>query len=152
MQALILEQQDGNTVASVCKLLDESRLLEGDVIVDIDWSSLNYKDASSAITGGKGKIIRNFPMVLGLIFAATFIPAEDPRLHAGQQVPPPGWGVGENHWGGLATQARVKGEWLAPVPAGLDGRKAMIISTAGFTAMLCVMALKMPVSALSQAR
>ncbi|EMC0022997.1 oxidoreductase [Enterobacter cloacae] len=138
MQALILEQQDGNTVASV-QALDESRLPEGDVTVDIDWSSLNYKDAL-AITG-KGKIIRNFPMVPGIDFAGHVHSSEDPRFHAGQQVLLTGWGVGENHWGGLATQARVKGEWLVPMPAGLDGRKAMIIGTAGFTAMLCVMAL-----------
>ncbi|EMG7913288.1 MDR family oxidoreductase [Enterobacter cloacae] len=139
MQALILEQQDGNTVASV-QTLDESRLPEGDVTVDIDWSSLNYKDAL-AITG-KGKIIRNFPMVPGIDFAGHVHSSEDPRFHAGQQVLLTGWGVGENHWGGLATQARVKGEWLVPMPAGLDGRKAMIIGTAGFTAMLCVMALE----------
>ena len=139
MQALILEQQDGNTVASV-QALDESRLPEGDVTVDIDWSSLNYKDAL-AITG-KGKIIRNFPMVPGIDFAGHVHSSEDPRFHAGQQVLLTGWGVGENHWGGLAKQARVKGEWLVPMPAGLDGRKAMIIGTAGFTAMLCVMALE----------
>ncbi|HFQ6853727.1 oxidoreductase [Enterobacter cloacae] len=139
MQALILEQQDGNTVASV-QALDESRLPEGDVTVDIDWSSLNYKDAL-AITG-KGKIIRNFPMVPGIDFAGHVHSSEDPRFHAGQQVLLTGWGVGENHWGGLATQARVKGEWLVPMPAGLDGRKAMIIGTAGFTAMLCIMALE----------
>lgn len=139
MQALILEQQDGKTVASV-QAIEENRLPEGDVTVDIDWSSLNYKDAL-AITG-KGKIIRNFPMVPGIDFAGHVHSSEDPRFHAGQQVLLTGWGVGENHWGGLATQARVKGEWLVPMPAGLDGRKAMIIGTAGFTAMLCVMALE----------
>ena len=139
MQALILEQQDGKTVASV-QAIEENRLPEGDVTVDIDWSSLNYKDAL-AITG-KGKIIRNFPMVPGIDFAGHVHSSEDPRFHVGQQVLLTGWGVGENHWGGLATQARVKGEWLVPMPAGLDGRKAMIIGTAGFTAMLCVMALE----------
>ena len=139
MQALILEQQDGKTVASV-QAIEESRLPEGDVTVDIDWSSLNYKDAL-AITG-KGKIIRNFPMVPGIDFAGRVRNSEDPRFHTGQQVLLTGWGVGENHWGGLATQARVKGDWLVPVPKGMDGRKAMIIGTAGFTAMLCVMALE----------
>ena len=139
MQALILEQQDGKTVASV-QAIEESRLPEGDVTVDIDWSSLNYKDAL-AITG-KGKIIRNFPMVPGIDFAGRVHTSEDPRFHAGQQVLLTGWGVGENHWGGLAAQARVKGDWLVPMPKGLDGRKAMIIGTAGFTAMLCVMALE----------
>lgn len=139
MQALILEQQDGKTLASV-QAVEESRLPEGEVTVDIDWSSLNYKDAL-AITG-KGKIIRNFPMVPGIDFAGRVHTSEDPRFHPGQHVLLTGWGVGENHWGGLATQARVKGDWLVPVPKGMDGRKAMIVGTAGFTAMLCVMALE----------
>ncbi|HBC5912505.1 TPA: oxidoreductase [Escherichia coli] len=139
MQALLLEQQDGKTLASV-KTLDESCLPEGDVTVDVHWSSLNYKDAL-AITG-KGKIIRNFPMIPGIDFAGTVRTSEDPRFHAGQGVLLTGWGVGENHWGGLAEQARVKGDWLVAMPQGLDARKAMIIGTAGFTAMLCVMALE----------
>ncbi|EFF5627438.1 MDR family oxidoreductase [Escherichia coli] len=139
MQALLLEQQDGKTLASV-KTLDESCLPEGDVTVDVHWSSLNYKDAL-AITG-KGKIIRNFPMIPGIDFAGTVRTSEDPRFHAGQEVLLTGWGVGENHWGGLAEQARVKGDWLVAMPQGLDARKAMIIGTAGFTAMLCVMALE----------
>ncbi|HGT4796483.1 TPA: MDR family oxidoreductase [Escherichia coli] len=139
MQALLLEQQDGKTLASV-QTLDESRLPEGDVTVDVHWSSLNYKDAL-AITG-KGKIIRIFPMIPGIDFAGTVRTSEDPRFHAGQEVLLTGWGVGENHWGGLAEQARVKGDWLVAMPQGLDARKAMIIGTAGFTAMLCVMALE----------
>ena len=139
MQALILEQQDGKTLAAI-KPLDESALPQGDVTVDIDWSSLNYKDAL-AITG-KGKIIRNFPMVPGIDFAGAVRKSEDPRFHTGQSVLLTGWGVGENHWGGLADMARVKGDWLVPMPTGLDGRKAMIVGTAGFTAMLCVMALE----------
>ncbi|HCU3535325.1 TPA: oxidoreductase [Escherichia coli] len=139
MQALLLEQQDGKTLASV-QTLDESCLPEGDVTVDVHWSSLNYKDAL-AITG-KGKIIRNFPMIPGIDFAGTVRTSEDPRFHAGQEVLLTGWGVGENHWGGLAEQARVKGDWLVAMPQGLDARKAMIIGTAGFTAMLCVMALE----------
>lgn len=139
MQALLLEQQDGKTLASV-KTLDESCLPEGDVTVDVHWSNLNYKDAL-AITG-KGKIIRNFPMIPGIDFAGTVRTSEDPRFHAGQEVLLTGWGVGENHWGGLAEQARVKGDWLVAMPQGLDARKAMIIGTAGFTAMLCVMALE----------
>lgn len=139
MQALLLEQQDDKTLVSV-QTLDESRLPEGDVTVDVHWSSLNYKDAL-AITG-KGKIIRNFPMIPGIDFAGTVRTSEDPRFHAGQDVLLTGWGVGENHWGGLAEQARVKGDWLVAMPQGLDARKAMIIGTAGFTAMLCVMALE----------
>ena len=139
MQALILEQQDGKTLSSV-QTIDASQLPQGDVTVDIHWSSLNYKDAL-AITG-KGKIIRNFPMIPGIDFAGFVHSSEDPRFHAGQQVLLTGWGVGENHWGGLAERARIKGDWLVAMPQGLDGRKAMVIGTAGFTAMLCVMALE----------
>lgn len=139
MQALILEQQDGKTIAAV-KAVDDSLLPQGNVTVDIQWSSLNYKDAL-AITG-KGKIIRNFPMVPGIDFAGTVHTSDDARFTPGQQVLLTGWGVGENHWGGLSERARVNGDWLVPLPTGLDGRKAMIIGTAGFTAMLCVMALE----------
>ena len=122
------------------KAVDDSLLPQGNVTVDIQWSSLNYKDAL-AITG-KGKIIRNFPMVPGIDFAGTVHTSDDARFTPGQQVLLTGWGVGENHWGGLSERARVNGDWLVPLPAGLDGRKAMIIGTAGFTAMLCVMALE----------
>lgn len=139
MQALILNQSEGKTLAAI-KTLDTDALPAGEVTVDIDWSSLNYKDAL-AITG-KGKIIREFPMVPGIDFAGKVHHSEDPRFHAGQAVLLTGWGVGETHWGGLAEQARVKADWLVPVPEGLDGRKAMIVGTAGFTAMLCVMALE----------
>lgn len=139
MQALILEQQDGKTLASV-QHLEESQLPAGDVTVDVHWSSLNYKDAL-AITG-KGKIIRHFPMIPGIDFAGTVRASEDPRFHTGQEVLLTGWGVGENHWGGLTERARVKGDWLVALPAGLSSRNAMIIGTAGFTAMLCVMALE----------
>jgi len=139
MQALVLEQSEGKTRAEV-KHISVDTLPPGEVTVDIHWSGLNYKDAL-AITG-KGKIIRQFPMVPGIDFSGTVRHSEDPRFHAGQSVLLTGWGVGENHWGGLAEQARVKGDWLIPMPEGLDGRKAMIIGTAGLTAMLCVMALE----------
>ncbi|WP_312310987.1 MDR family oxidoreductase [Atlantibacter sp.] len=139
MQALILDQQDGKTISAV-KTIDENQLPQGNVTVDIDWSSLNYKDAL-AITG-KGKIIRQFPMVPGIDFAGRVRHSEDPRFHAGQAVLLTGWGVGETHWGGLSQMARVNGDWLVAIPEGLDARKAMIIGTAGFTAMLCVMALE----------
>ncbi|QCT18700.1 oxidoreductase [Jejubacter calystegiae] len=138
MQALILNQRDGQTHAAV-ESLDPASLPEGDVTVEVDYSSLNYKDAL-AITG-KGKIVRQFPMVPGIDFAGRVQHSKDPRFHVGQSVLLTGWGVGEGHWGGLAGAARVKGDWLVPMPEGLDSRKAMIIGTAGFTAMLCVMAL-----------
>ncbi|MFU9135259.1 oxidoreductase [Erwinia tasmaniensis] len=139
MQALVLEQSEGRTTAIV-RPLSPDALPAGEVTVDIDWSSLNYKDAL-AITG-KGKIVRKFPMVPGIDFAGRVHHSEDPRFHTGQDVLLTGWGVGENHWGGLAEQARVKGDWLVPMPEGLDGRKAMIVGTAGLTAMLCVMAIE----------
>lgn len=139
MQALILNQRDGQTHAAV-EQLDPASLPEGDVTVEVNYSSLNYKDAL-AITG-KGKIVRQFPMVPGIDFAGRVQHSEDPRFQAGQSVLLTGWGVGENHWGGLASVARVKGDWLVPMPEGLDSRKAMIIGTAGFTAMLCVLALE----------
>ena len=139
MQALILEQQDGKTLASV-QPLDENQLPEGDVTVDIHWSSLNYKDAL-AITG-KGKIIRNFPMIPGIDFAGTVRASEDPRFHAGQEVLLTGWGVGENHWGGLAERARVKGDWLVALPKDWMDVKPWSSVPPAFTAMLCVMALE----------
>lgn len=139
MRALLLEKQDNQTLARIQEISSE-RLPEGDVTVDINWSSLNYKDAL-AITG-KGKIVRNFPMVPGIDFAGTVRHSQDDRFKEGQSVVLTGWGVGEHHWGGLAEQARVSSEWLVPLPNGLDERRAMIIGTAGFTAMLCVMALE----------
>ncbi|MFJ5484850.1 acrylyl-CoA reductase (NADPH) [Pectobacterium actinidiae] len=139
MQALVLEQSDGLTHAQI-REIDAEQLPAGDVTVDINWSGINYKDAL-AITG-KGKIIRNFPMVPGIDFVGTVRHSDSDQFAVGQPVILTGWGVGENHWGGLAQQARVKSDWLVPLPASLDARKAMILGTAGFTAMLCVMALE----------
>ncbi len=139
MRALVLEQIEGRTIAKIDNI-SSSELPAGNVTINVNWSSLNYKDAL-AITG-QGKIIRKFPMVPGIDFAGIVHSSEDPRFHVGQSVLLTGWGVGENHWGGLAEQARVNGDWLVPVPQGMGLRKAMIIGTAGFTAMLCVMALE----------
>ncbi|MEH2920763.1 MDR family oxidoreductase [Samsonia erythrinae] len=139
MQALVLEQSDGLTRAEI-REIDAEQLPAGDVTVDINWSGINYKDAL-AITG-KGKIIRHFPMVPGIDFAGVVRHSDSARFTVGQPVILTGWGVGENHWGGLAQQARVKSDWLVPLPSSLDARKAMILGTAGFTAMLCVMALE----------
>lgn len=138
-RALILDRKDNQITASIDSVKLE-QLPEGNVTIDVDWSGINYKDAL-AITG-KGKIIRNFPMVPGIDFSGRVRSSEDPRFQAGQNVILTGWGVGENHWGGLSELARVKGDWLVPTPENLDNRKAMIIGTAGFTAMLCVMALQ----------
>lgn len=139
MKALLVEQHSDKLSASV-QHIDESQLPIHEVIVDIHYSTLNYKDGL-AITG-KGKILRQFPMVPGIDFSGVVHHTEDPRFHIGQHVLLTGWGVGENHWGGLAQKAGVKGDWLTAVPEGLSLKNAMIIGTAGFTAMLCVMALE----------
>lgn len=139
MQALLIEQTNGVSHAAL-RDISPQQLPPGNVTVDVSWSGINYKDAL-AITG-KGKIIRQFPMVPGIDFAGSVHHSEDPRFHVGQQVLLTGFGVGETHWGGLAEQARVNGDWLVPLPEGLTARQAMILGTAGFTAMLCVMALE----------
>jgi acrylyl-CoA reductase (NADPH) len=138
-KALLLNQVEGKTLAEV-RRLNVTDLPEGDVLVDVDYSSLNYKDGL-AVTG-TGKIIRSFPMVPGIDFAGTVAESASERFKPGDQVILTGWGVGERHWGGFAQKARVKADWLVPMPAGLDAKQAMIIGTAGFTAMLCVMALE----------
>ncbi|MEO5661068.1 MAG: MDR family oxidoreductase, partial [Polaromonas sp.] len=119
---------------------DEAQLPEGEVLVDVAYSTLNYKDAL-AITG-KSPVVRKFPMVPGIDFAGTVAESRDARFKPGDAVLLNGWGVGETHWGGLAQKTRVKADWLLPMPAGLDARQAMGIGTAGYTAMLCVMALQ----------
>lgn len=139
MKALLVEQNDNKLSASV-QSVDEKTLPIHEVIIDIHYSTLNYKDGL-AITG-KGKILRQFPMVPGIDFSGVVHHTEDPRFHIGQHVLLTGWGVGENHWGGLAQKAGVKGDWLTVVPEGLSLKNAMAIGTAGFTAMLCVMALE----------
>ncbi|WP_394202887.1 MDR family oxidoreductase [Shewanella waksmanii] len=137
--ALILTQEDKRTLAHVGQLSTE-QLPEGDVLVEVSYSSLNYKDGL-AVTG-LGKIIRNFPMVPGIDFAGVVKSSSDPRYQAGDEVILTGWGVGENHWGGMAQQARVKADWLVPMPKNCTAEKAMAIGTAGLTAMLCVQALQ----------
>ena len=138
-KALLLENQDGKTVPTLTRLT-ESQLPEGEVRVAVAYSSINYKDGL-AITG-KGKIVRQWPLVPGIDFAGTVLESADSRYQPGDKVVLTGWGVGEGHWGGMAEQARVKGDWLVPLPAGLDDRQAMCIGTAGLTAMLCVLALE----------
>jgi acrylyl-CoA reductase (NADPH) len=137
-KALLLNQEDKKTVATISQV-DESQLPEGNVKIDVKYSSLNYKDGL-AITG-KGKIIRNFPMIPGIDLAGVVSQSDDPRYKEGDEVVLTGWGVGENHWGGMAEKASLNGDWLVPMPAGLDAEKVMAIGTAGFTAMLCVQAI-----------
>ena len=126
-----------------CELsaIDEAQLpAAGDVTVRVAWSTLNYKDGL-AITG-KSPVVRSFPMVPGIDLAGTVTQSDHPRWKAGDRVLLNGYGVGENHWGGLAQMARVKGEWLVALPESLSEREAMAIGTAGYTAMLCVQALQ----------
>ena len=137
-KALILDQQDKKTVAEI-RQIDESQLPEGDVLVAVNYSSLNYKDGL-AMTG-KGLIVRQFPMVPGIDLAGSVIESKDPRYQAGDHVVLTGWGVGEGHWGGMAEKARLKADWLVPQPQGISNKQAMMVGTAGLTAMLCVQAL-----------
>ncbi len=137
-KALMLDQIDGKTVADI-RQLELADLPENEVLVDVAYSSLNYKDGL-AVTG-TGKIIRSFPLIPGIDFAGTVAESASDRFKAGDEVILTGWGVGERYNGGYAQKARVKADWLVPMPKGLDARKAMIIGTAGFTAMLCVMTL-----------
>ncbi|UPW20372.1 oxidoreductase [Agarivorans sp. TSD2052] len=137
-KALVLDQVEKSTIANI-RQLNDSDLPEGDVVISVSYSSLNYKDGL-AITG-KGKIVRNFPMVPGIDLTGTVEQSHDPRYKVGDDVVLTGWGVGEGHWGGMSQKASLKADWLVPLPAGLDGKQAMMIGTAGFTAMLCVQAL-----------
>ncbi|SSW63096.1 Acrylyl-CoA reductase AcuI [Achromobacter agilis] len=131
--------EDGATQARLERIA-EDELPDGEVLVDVAYSSLNYKDAL-AITG-KSPVVRSFPMVPGIDFAGTVRHSADPRFKPGDAVLLNGWGLGETRWGGLAQAARVPADWLLRLPADMDARRAMAIGTAGYTAMLCVMALE----------
>ena len=136
--AIVIDKTDD--VQSVAlKQVDEAQLPEGDVMIDVAFSTLNYKDGL-AITG-KSPIARKFPMVPGIDLVGTVRDSSNADWKAGDQVVLNGWGVGEGHWGGLAQVARLKGDWLVPLPAAFTGKQAMAIGTAGYTAALCVDAL-----------
>lgn len=137
-KAVQINKTEGQYSAALVEL-DEQALPEGDVTVEIDYSSINYKDAL-AITG-RGPIVRQFPMVPGIDFAGKVIASDSADYKVGDSVLLTGWGVGERHWGGLAGKARVKSEWLTPLPKNASAKQVMAIGTAGFTAMLCVQAL-----------
>jgi acrylyl-CoA reductase (NADPH) len=138
-KALLLEQENQATRSSI-QMLDESVLPDEAVEIRVEYSSLNYKDGL-AITG-KGKVVQQFPMVPGVDLAGRVLSSNCDQFKPGQTVVLTGWGVGERHWGGFAEKARVRPEWLVPLPAGMSTREAMMIGTAGLTAMLCVMALE----------
>ncbi len=139
-KALIVDKDaDGNISQSV-ERIDEDRLPEADVTVAVEHSTLNYKDGL-CLTGGGG-LVRTYPHVPGIDFAGTVERSDSDAWHPGDKVILTGWRVGEVWWGGYAQKARVKGEWLVPLPAGLDTRQAMAVGTAGLTAMLAVLALE----------
>lgn len=120
--------------------IEDSVLPDGDVRVEVEWSTLNYKDGL-AITG-QSPVVRRFPMIPGIDFAGTVLQSSNSAWKVGDKVVLNGWGVGETHCGGLAQVVRVKGEWLVPLPQAFTTRQAMAIGTAGYTAMLCVLALE----------
>ncbi|MCB1778022.1 MAG: oxidoreductase [Candidatus Competibacteraceae bacterium] len=138
-KALVLTQEDKKTIATI-KQLTIGDLPEGDVLVAVEYSSLNYKDGL-AVTG-KGKIVRQFPMVPGIDLAGTVLESSSSDYQMGDKVVLTGWSVGERYWGGYTQKARLQSRWLVPLPTGMDTQTAMAIGTAGFTAMLCVMALE----------
>lgn len=131
----------GNELQVDVRQVPESALPEGDVTVQVSHSTLNYKDAM-AITGQGGAVVRSFPMVPGIDLAGTVLEWADRRYQPGDQVVLNGWGVGERHWGGLSQLARVNADWLIPLPKGMQPEQAMAIGTAGYTAMLSLIALE----------
>ena len=139
-KAILITKDDTSGYKAALQQVDETVLPEGDVTVKVEWSTLNYKDGL-AITG-KSPVVRRFPMIPGIDFAGTVTASSNAAWKVGDQVVLNGWGVGETHCGGLGEIARVKGEWLVALPKGISAKHAMAIGTAGYTAMLCVMALE----------
>lgn len=137
--AILIEKNDDDYQANLTAL-EEAQLPEGDVTVRVSYSTINYKDGL-AITG-RGPVVRKFPMVPGIDLAGTVETSHHPRFKAGDKVLLNGWGVGESHWGGLSQKARLNGDWLIPLPDSMSERLAMAIGTAGYTAMLCLIALE----------
>lgn len=133
------DEESGKTSASV-EQINLDQLPEGNVVVNVDYSTVNYKDG--LCIGPGGGLVRAYPHVPGIDFAGTIESSDDARYAAGDSVVLTGWRVGEVHWGGYAQKARVNSDWLVPLPAGLTTRQAMAVGTAGFTAMLAVMALE----------
>jgi len=140
-RALVVDKSEDGKISAAVQELDDGRLpSDGDVTVAVEYSTLNYKDG--LCVNGLGGLVRNFPHVPGIDFAGTVIESADPRYKSGEKVVLTGWRVGEVWWGGYAQKARVKADWLVPLPHGLTTRQAMIVGTAGFTSMLAVLALE----------
>jgi acrylyl-CoA reductase (NADPH) len=138
-KAIVIEKAEGGQKAALADF-NEDGLMPGDVTVRPEWSTVNYKDGL-AVTG-KAPVVRRFPMIAGIDLAGTVESSSHSQWKAGDQVVLNGWGLGETHLGGYAQKARVQGDWLVRLPAGLSARDAMAIGTAGYTAMLAVMALE----------
>ena len=138
-KALRIDKADKGTTATITQF-DDAELMDGDVTIAVEWSTLNYKDGL-AVTG-RAPVVRRFPMIAGIDFAGTVTQSSNPAWKAGDKVVCNGWGMSETHLGAYADKARVKGEWLVKLPDGLSTREAMAIGTAGYTAMLSVMALE----------
>jgi len=139
-KALVVEKNDEGATSASVQEISEDQLPEGDVTVAVDFSTVNYKDG--LCVGPGGGLVRNYPHVPGIDFSGTVEVSNDDRFKTGDKVVLTGWRVGEAHWGGYAQKARVKADWLVPLPDGLSTRQAMAVGTAGFTAMLAVMALQ----------
>jgi len=140
MKALLVEKDANGKTQAAVREIDEARLPAGNVKVAIEYSTLNYKDGLCIGTGGG--LVRTYPHVPGIDFSGTIESSDDPRYKLGDKVALTGWRVGEMHWGGYAQKARVRADWLVPLPKGLNSRQAMAVGTAGLTAMLAVMALE----------
>ncbi len=138
-RALVLRESDGRVTSGI-EQVDEDRLPAGDVTVAVEYSTLNYKDGM--ILEGRGRLVRSYPHIPGIDFAGTVERSENSEFKPGDPVILTGWRVGEVHWGGYAEKARVRGEWLVHRPDGLGAKEAMAIGTAGFTAMLAIIALE----------
>ena len=139
-ECLFLESEDGKSVTHSFQTMGNESLPEGNVTVAIKYSTLNYKDGM--IINGLGRMVRNYPHVPGIDFCGVVEESSSPDHKPGDEVILTGWGVGENHWGGFAQRARVKSDWLVPLPTGLSLRQSMAIGTAGLTAMLAIMAME----------
>jgi acrylyl-CoA reductase (NADPH) len=138
---MINKDEETGLATAAIEQIGVDQLPAGDVVVAVEYTTVNYKDGLCLSPKGGG-LVRNYPHIGGIDFAGTVESSEDPRYKAGDKVVLTGWRVGEVHWGGYAQKARVKADWLVPLPAGLDTRQAMAVGTAGFTAMLSVMALE----------
>jgi len=139
-KALVVRKDEDGTISQAVEALEADALPEGNVEIDVAWSTVNYKDGL-CLTGGGG-LVRNYPHVPGIDLAGTVSASSDSRYAPGDEVVLTGWRVGEAHWGGYAEKARVQADWLVPLPARLSGRQAMAVGTAGLTAMLAIQALE----------